>query len=73
MRERVLEELKLTQQATFGDLSFKTQWDLSPENYLHDLEAAYNMDQITGIQSMGYDRIAQTGAAETATEKFSAS
>ena len=73
LRERVLEELKLTKRANFGDLSFKTQWDLLPRNYLHDLEAAYNMDQITGTQSMGYDNISKTGAAETASEKFAAS
>jgi hypothetical protein len=73
LRERVLEELNLTKQATYTDLSFKTQWDLKPENYQHDLEAAYNMEQVTGTSSMGYDRVSETGAAVTATEKFEAS
>ena len=70
LKERVLEELNLTKQATYTDLSFKTQWDLKPENYLHDLEAAYNMEQITGTQSMGYDRVSETGAAGPAAQKF---
>ena len=30
LRERVLEELNLTKQATYTELSFKTQWDLNP-------------------------------------------
>ena len=72
LRERVLEELGLTKEVGYPEMSFKRQYDLSPDNWKFDLESAYNLQGSNNTSALGYDNVIDAGAAETAAEKFDA-
>jgi hypothetical protein len=73
LRERVLEELGLTKEAGYKDLSYvKSEYELSPDNWKFNVESAYNAQDGNNTAALGFDNFIEAGAAETAAGKFDA-
>jgi len=63
LRERVLDELKLTQEASLDDMMFSEMKEKSKEYIRYDAEAAYNMQDVNNTQGLGYDNLESRSGA----------
>lgn len=57
LRERVLDELKMTGEVELKDLLFETMASKSGNRTRYDLDSAYNMHAVNNTQAVGYDNL----------------
>lgn len=63
LKERVLDELKLTKDVEIDDMLFKTMYEKGPSLLKYDIESAHNMLDINNTQALGYDRLSERSGA----------
>lgn len=68
LRERVSDELKLTQNADPSDLSYENlNWEKNERLWL-DVESKYNLRHLNNTNALGFDNLLERAAAQTETE-----
>lgn len=70
LRERVLDELKLTQEPELEDFTFKAMYEKSKDMIQYDVEAAYNMQDVSNTQAIGFDNLAKKAGATDDSRSF---
>ena len=70
LREKVLDELKLTQEPELEDFSFKAMYEKSKDMIQYDVEAAYNMQDVSNTQAIGFDNLAKKAGATDDSRSF---
>lgn len=65
LRERVMDELKITQESAIDDLQFDSMMNKQAKILKFDLEAKYNLNHVKGF---GFDNLVERAAKTSAKE-----
>ena len=68
LRERVIDELKITRDAEILDLSHMHFKEFGKDKLRYDVEAMYNLSHLNSVHAMGYDRLLERANAPTMKE-----
>lgn len=69
LRERVIDELKLTKDADILDLSHTHLKDFGNDRLKYDVEAMYNLSHLNSTHALGYDRLLERANATSKREQ----
>lgn len=68
LRERVSDELKVTQNSDPSELSYESMnWEKHQRLWL-DVESKYNLSHLNNTNALGYDNLVERAAAQSQTE-----